>query len=77
MKRAPYVNEDATNWCVEKRISLVGFDFYHGATGPGEDEHPKRIRRLRARRHYHDALYPQPQSDQQTPRYLDGVPDKI
>ena len=43
MKRAPYVNEAATNWCVEKRISLIGFDFYHGATGPGEDEHPLRV----------------------------------
>lgn len=44
MKRAPYVDEAATNWCVEKRISLIGFDFYHGATGPGEDEYPDRMK---------------------------------
>jgi kynurenine formamidase len=43
MKRAPYVNEAATNWCIEKRIALIGFDFYHGATGPDEDEHPVRV----------------------------------
>ena len=43
MKRAPYVNEAATNWCIEKRISLIGFDFYHGAIGPDEDEHPVRV----------------------------------
>jgi arylformamidase len=44
MKRAPYVDEAATDWCVEKRISLIGFDFYHGATGPGEDEYPDRMK---------------------------------
>lgn len=43
MKRAPYVNEAATSWCIEKRIALIGFDFYHGATGPGENEHPTRV----------------------------------
>jgi kynurenine formamidase len=35
MKRAPYVNVAATDWCVEKRISLIGFDL-SGATGPDE-----------------------------------------
>ena len=44
MKKAPYVNVAATNWCVEKKISLIGFDFYHGATGPGEDEYPERMK---------------------------------
>jgi kynurenine formamidase len=38
------VNVAATDWCVEKRISLIGFDFYHGATGPDEDEYPERTK---------------------------------
>jgi kynurenine formamidase len=29
-----YVNVAATDWCVEKRISLIGFDFYHGLPDP-------------------------------------------
>jgi kynurenine formamidase len=37
------VNVEATDWCIEKRISLIGFDFYHGATGPDEDECPQRV----------------------------------
>jgi arylformamidase len=44
MARAPYVTVEATDWCVEKRISLIGFDFYHAAVGPGEDEYPERVK---------------------------------
>jgi kynurenine formamidase len=36
-KRSPALTVDARLWCVEKGISLVGFDCYHGAKVPGEN----------------------------------------
>jgi arylformamidase len=35
MKRAPYLRSDATRWCIEKGVVLVGYDFYHGVDEPG------------------------------------------
>jgi kynurenine formamidase len=35
MKRAPYLTSDATRWCIEKGVVLVGYDFYHGVDEPG------------------------------------------
>jgi arylformamidase len=34
-KRSPYLRSDATRWCIEKRVVLVGYDFYHGVDEPG------------------------------------------
>jgi kynurenine formamidase len=35
MKRAPYLRADATQWCIDKGVVLVGYDFYHGVDEPG------------------------------------------
>jgi arylformamidase len=34
MKRSPYLTSDATRWCIEKGVVLVGYDFYHGVDEP-------------------------------------------
>ena len=34
-KRAPYLTADATRWCIEEGVVLVGYDFYHGVDEPG------------------------------------------
>jgi arylformamidase len=34
-KRAPYLRSDATRWCIDKGVVLVGYDFYHGVDEPG------------------------------------------
>ena len=34
-ERAPYLRSDATRWCIEKGVVLVGYDFYHGVDEPG------------------------------------------
>jgi arylformamidase len=33
-KRAPYLTRDAVQWCIDKGVVLVGFDFYHGQDAP-------------------------------------------
>jgi arylformamidase len=33
-KRSPYLNNDAIDWCLKKRVPVVGFDMYHGADAP-------------------------------------------
>jgi arylformamidase len=33
-KRSPYLANDAIDWCLEKRVLIVGFDMYHGADAP-------------------------------------------
>jgi kynurenine formamidase len=30
LKRAPYLRSDATQWCIDSGVVLVGYDFYHG-----------------------------------------------
>jgi arylformamidase len=35
MRRAPYLTADATRWCIEEGVVLVGYDFYHGVDEPG------------------------------------------
>jgi arylformamidase len=35
MKRAPYLTSDATRWCIDEGVVLVGYDFYHGVDEPG------------------------------------------
>ena len=34
MKRSPSFTASAANWCVDKGVSVVGFDFYHGNDEP-------------------------------------------
>jgi kynurenine formamidase len=34
-KRSPYLRSDGTRWCIEKRVVMVGYDFYHGVDEPG------------------------------------------
>jgi len=33
-KRSPYLTNDAIDWCLKKRVPVVGFDMYHGADAP-------------------------------------------
>ena len=33
-KRSPYLTNDAIDWCLERRVVIVGFDMYHGADAP-------------------------------------------
>ena len=35
MKRSPCLAASAAHWCVDKGVSVVGFDFYHGNDVPG------------------------------------------
>jgi len=34
MERAPYLRSDGTQWCIDKGVVLVGYDFYHGVDEP-------------------------------------------
>jgi arylformamidase len=34
-KRSPYLTAAATQWCIDKGVSVVGYDFYHGNDEPG------------------------------------------
>jgi arylformamidase len=34
MQRSPYLSADATRWCIDKGVVLVGYDFYHGVDEP-------------------------------------------
>ena len=34
MARSPYLSADATRWCIDKGVVLVGYDFYHGVDEP-------------------------------------------
>jgi arylformamidase len=34
-QRSPYLTADATRWCIDKGVSVVGYDFYHGNDEPG------------------------------------------
>ncbi|MGH7090016.1 MAG: cyclase family protein, partial [Stellaceae bacterium] len=33
-KRSPYLTRDAVQWCIDRGVVLVGFDFYHGKDAP-------------------------------------------
>ena len=35
MKESPYLTIDATMWCIQKGVVIVGYDFYHGNDEPG------------------------------------------
>jgi arylformamidase len=35
MKESPYLTIGATRWCIDKRVVIVGYDFYHGNDEPG------------------------------------------
>jgi arylformamidase len=35
MKESPYLTIDATMWCIDKGVVIVGYDFYHGNDEPG------------------------------------------
>ena len=34
-KRSPYLVSGATQWCIDKGVVVVGYDFYHGNDEPG------------------------------------------
>jgi arylformamidase len=34
-KRSPYLTSGATQWCIDKGVVIVGYDFYHGNDEPG------------------------------------------
>src|SRR5262249_59260898 len=36
-QRSPYLTNDAIDWCLAKRVVIVGFDMYHGADAPGSN----------------------------------------
>jgi kynurenine formamidase len=48
MARAPYMSYEAIDWCRDRAISIVGFDFYHGAKPPGEGPNDSTSRNLHA-----------------------------
>ncbi len=33
-KRSPYLTAEATQWCIDRKVSVVGYDFYHGVDEP-------------------------------------------
>jgi arylformamidase len=35
MKDSPYLTIGATQWCIDKGVVIVGYDFYHGNDEPG------------------------------------------
>jgi arylformamidase len=35
MKESPYLTIGATQWCIDKGVVIVGYDFYHGNDEPG------------------------------------------
>ncbi len=35
MKQSPYLTIGATMWCIDKGVTIVGYDFYHGNDEPG------------------------------------------
>ena len=45
MARAPYLADDAIDWCAAHGVSLVGFDFYHAAE-PVQDRNNCTTRKL-------------------------------
>ena len=36
-QRSPYLTNDAIDWCLARRVVIVGFDMYHGADAPGSN----------------------------------------
>ena len=49
MARAPYLSDEMIAWCRDKGVSIVGFDFYHGAKPPGADPKSSTSRKLHER----------------------------
>lgn len=45
MARAPYLGDDAIDWCAARGVSLAGFDFYHAAE-PVQDRNSCTTRKL-------------------------------
>ncbi len=46
MARAPYLSDECIAWCRDRGVSIVGFDFYHGAKPPGADPKSSTSRKL-------------------------------
>lgn len=44
--KAPYLSDEAVAWCVDKGVSLVGYDFFHGQKPPGADPKSSTSRKL-------------------------------
>jgi hypothetical protein len=47
MARAPYLGHDGADWCIEKGVSILGYDFYHGGM-PKNSDKPYYARKLSA-----------------------------
>jgi arylformamidase len=47
--RAPYFSDDAVAWSVKRGVSIVGFDFYHGAKPAHVDQNSSTSRKLHER----------------------------
>jgi arylformamidase len=46
MESAPYLSDDVIVWFRDRRVPIVGFDFYHGGKQPGEDPTSSTSRKL-------------------------------
>jgi len=46
MARAPYLSDACIAWCRDRGVTIVGFDFYHGAKPPGADPKSSTSRKL-------------------------------
>jgi len=49
MARAPYFSDEAVAWSVKRGVSIVGFDFYHGAKPAHVDQNSSTSRKLHER----------------------------
>jgi arylformamidase len=38
MARAPYMGFGAVDWCIERGVSILGYDFYHGGMPPNSEQ---------------------------------------
>lgn len=47
--KAPYLSDEAVAWCVDRGVSLVGYDFFHGQKPPGADPASSTSRKLHSK----------------------------
>ncbi len=67
MATAPYLSDGVIAWFHDKRVAIVGFDFYHGAKPPGEPPHGSTSRKLHEPRYPHHAGTEKPRRRQPPP----------
>ena len=46
MARAPYLGDEGVDWCIDKGVSIIGFDFYHGQKPVDQPDAPPNGRKL-------------------------------